>query len=442
MTFDPETTLGACLEDYLLRAARGERPSPDEYRERLGDVFGEFRSLIDADAAVESALEAQEAPRFPRAFGPYELLSELGRGGNGIVYLARRDGREVALKVLRRGFVADPVAVERFRREVEILRTAPHPSIVPLLDSGIEAGEPWYAMERIDGSTLEDLRRAGTPPAVRELCAGLAQVADALSHLHARGILHRDVKPSNVLRSDEGRYILCDFGLAHVAAEVSLTRTGDILGTPRYMSPEQVLGDKRAIGPATDLYGLGATLYEVLSGGPLFPAEEWDDLRHDVIHARPAPLPAAAPAGLGALVAAMLSKRPADRPPSAECAAQHLRRLAEDRRSILRGRGGRRLRRLAVAALAMLLSAYAVDRYLHRDARVLIESQPSGAAVAVRGRPIGVTPLRLSLPPGQAGIDLQLEGYERRSMTRTIRPGESVVLRVELVPATGADRAR
>ncbi|MCI0535895.1 MAG: WD40 repeat domain-containing serine/threonine protein kinase, partial [Verrucomicrobiales bacterium] len=217
----------------------------------------------------------------PRAFGDYELLSEIARGGMGIVYQARQVtlGRIVALKVILSAHMASPDFVERFRVEARSAASLDHPNIVPIYEIGEHAGEPFFSMKLVAGETLAARKaRVWNPKAEKP---GLAQIrsfvelitilARAVHYAHQRGVLHRDLKPNNVLLGPDDTPYLTDFGLAKlVEADSGMTRTSAVLGTPSYMSPEQARGEARTLTTAADIYGLGAVLYELLSGQPPF----------------------------------------------------------------------------------------------------------------------------------------------------------------------------
>ncbi|MCW8137387.1 MAG: serine/threonine protein kinase [Planctomycetota bacterium] len=196
--------------------------------------------------------------------GRYQTERELGRGGMGIVYAARDpEGRAVAVKLLKPGTASRE---RRFQREVEALVRLRHEGLVRLLDAGDHHGWPFLVTELVEGESLEE-RLARDGPLEPPLAAALLRdVARGLAHAHAQGVLHRDVKPSNVLIDRDGRGRLIDFGLTRDAAGPgSLTHSGQLLGTPGFWSPEQARGDRAAVGPATDVYGAGATLYAALS---------------------------------------------------------------------------------------------------------------------------------------------------------------------------------
>jgi serine/threonine protein kinase len=200
----------------------------------------------------------------------YALERELGRGGMATVYLARdlRQDRLVAIKVMHPR-LANALGAERFLREIAVAGTLIHPAIVPLSDSGTAAGVPYYVMPYVDGESLFDRLQRVRRLALPEALGYARDVAGALGYAHARGVLHRDVKPENILLAD-GRALVADFGLARAmgaADSGKLTATGVIVGTIYYMSPEQLRED-RDLDQRTDVYGLGCMLYEMLTGGP------------------------------------------------------------------------------------------------------------------------------------------------------------------------------
>ncbi|MHC4600426.1 MAG: protein kinase domain-containing protein, partial [Planctomycetota bacterium] len=207
-------------------------------------------------------------------FGPYRIVGELGRGGMGVVYRAVEValGREVALKVLLAGDRATPEQASRFLREARSAAVLSHPNIVPVFSAGTEKGVPYFAMEFIEGASLEE--EAAEPLPVRKAVEIVRDVARALSYSHGKSIVHRDIKPANILLDIRRTPKVTDFGLAKVLGDqTGLTQEGTALGTPAYMSPEQATGKTGEIGPLSDQYSLGAVFYELLAGRPPFLAE-------------------------------------------------------------------------------------------------------------------------------------------------------------------------
>ncbi|MBT6643923.1 MAG: serine/threonine protein kinase, partial [Planctomycetaceae bacterium] len=214
------------------------------------------------------------ASSLPVQFGEYELLEEIGRGGMGIVYRAVQKSlqRVVAVKMLLRRDLASPADLSRFRSEAEAAAQLDHPGIVSIFEVGEHDGHPFYSMRYIEGTTLSKRLEAGPIPP-REGARILLRVAEAVQAAHARGVLHRDLKPSNILIDLAGKPHVSDFGLAkRLEGNQTMTHTGAILGTPCYMSPEQAAGSRGDVGPVSDVWSLGAILYQVLVDRPPFQA--------------------------------------------------------------------------------------------------------------------------------------------------------------------------
>jgi len=205
-------------------------------------------------------------------FGDYELLEQIGRGGQGVVFRARQKSlnRTVALKVISLGQWASKTHLKRFRLEAEAAARLEHPGIVPIHGVGERDGQCYFSMKFIEGGQLDEVVKQ-TPRSIRHAVELITKVARTVHYAHQHGILHRDIKPGNILLDQKGEPHLTDFGLARlVESESSVTHTLEVLGTPSYMSPEQAVENNAAVSSVTDVYGLGAVLYQLLTGQPPF----------------------------------------------------------------------------------------------------------------------------------------------------------------------------
>ena len=204
--------------------------------------------------------------------GDYELLEEIGRGGQGVVFRARQKSlnRIVALKVIGLGQWATKTHLKRFRLEAEAAASLDHPCIVPIYEVGERDGQCYFSMKFIEGGQLDEVVK-DAPMSIRQAVELIAKVARTVHYAHEHGILHRDIKPGNILLDTKGEPHLTDFGLARlVESESTVTRTLEVLGTPSYMAPEQAAGNNARLTNATDVYGLGAVLYQLLTSHPPF----------------------------------------------------------------------------------------------------------------------------------------------------------------------------
>jgi WD40 repeat protein/serine/threonine protein kinase len=329
------------------------RPGPELVR-RLQDCPA--NTLVDAAgpgrAESSAAIRHQSWP----AVAGYEILAELGRGGMGVVYKARqtRLGRVVALKMLLAGAHASPQELARFRVEAEAVARLQHPNIVQIFEVGEEKGCPYLALEYVDGPNLAQQLK-GAPMPARTAADLVETLARAIDFAHARGIVHRDLKPANILLVSGGMVSgecpdlsfrgtthhspltthqpkITDFGLAKRLDATAYTQSGALLGTPDYMAPEQAAG--KAVGPATDVYGLGAILYHMLTGRPPFPAETPLETLLRLQAEEPVPpsvLQPKVPRDLGTICLKALAKEPARRYPSAAALAVDLRLFLDGR---------------------------------------------------------------------------------------------------------------
>jgi serine/threonine-protein kinase len=281
--------LASVLAELTDRLQRGEHVDLDEIQRShpdlaadLGELWG---AVLVADVAGSESVvleneKTSTAPSFessfdlPCEFADYVLEEEVGRGGMGIVFRARQTSldREVAVKMILSGTFATKSERERFRAEAEAAARLDHPNIVAVHEVGEHGEIPYFSLRYIAGMTLAERLRMKPMPA-RDAAEILAKVARAVDCAHQCGVLHRDLKPSNILLDEAGEPYVTDFGLAKRDNDANVTRTGAVIGTPAYMSPEQASGNRNAIGPASDIYGLGAILYYMLTGRPPFQAD-------------------------------------------------------------------------------------------------------------------------------------------------------------------------
>ena len=367
---DPRVLQAA--RDYLAELEAGRRPDRRVYEARHPDLAAAVAECLDG-VELAHGMGALRGPPAPAAvphlpLGDFQIVRELGRGGMGVVYEATQLslGRRVALKVLPFAAALDAKQLQRFRTESHAAAQLHHTNIVPVYAVGCERGTHYYAMQVIDGQPLDAYIRGlgtdadpaagddsptastaapGTPTrpataaqraAAHRVAAGIAcQVAQALDYAHEAGVVHRDIKPANLLLDARGTVWVTDFGLAQMTAEAGgVTRTGDVFGTLRYMSPEQAAGRRVEVDHRTDVYSLGATLYELLTRRPIFPAADRHALLNQILHDEPTPLRALdrhVPEELETIVLKATAKLPAERYATAGDLAADLRRYLDDR---------------------------------------------------------------------------------------------------------------
>jgi serine/threonine protein kinase len=321
--------------DLAHRARRNEPATLEEYRLRFPEEGNLIRAVLGDTPTGPPLPEpaGEPAAGWPAVPG-YEILGELAPGGMGVVYRARQIGlkRTVALKMIRTGVHAGPQERARFRVEAEAVASLSHPHIIQIHEFGEWEGVPYLAMELAEGGSLAG-RLAGGPLPAAEAAALVETLARAVQFVHDRGLIHRDLKPANVLLTGDGVAKLADFGLAkRLDQDQGLTRTRAVLGTASYMAPEQAAGDTQALGPAADVYALGAILYEVLTGRPPFRAATHELTIHQVLSEEPPPptqLRPDVPAELEAICLKCLEKEPGQRFASAAALAEDLRRYQD-----------------------------------------------------------------------------------------------------------------
>src|SRR5438445_3799914 len=238
----------------------------------VGDSGDEDELSRENVKSTSGVKEAVRAATMLGEFGDYELLEEIGRGGQGVVFRARQKSlnRTVALKVISLGQWASKAHLKRFRREAEAAASLDHPCIVPIYEVDERDGSCYFSMKFVEGGQLDEVVRREPMP-IRDAVELIAKVARTVHYAHEHGILHRDIKPGNILLDTNGEPHLTDFGLARLLeSESTITHTLEVLGTPSYMAPEQAAGNNAGLSSATDVYGLGAVFYQLLTGHPPF----------------------------------------------------------------------------------------------------------------------------------------------------------------------------
>jgi serine/threonine protein kinase len=425
-------SIARSLEEYLAAAEAGTAPPREEFLARYPELVEELDTCLAALRFIGRAAEgprsiadlAQTQPpeQALGTLGDFRIIREVGRGGMGVVYEAEQISlrRRVALKVLPFAATMDPRHLQRFHNEARAAASLDHPHIVPVHGVGCERGVHYYAMKFIDGQTLAAMiaglrQRSGRPIALdaqpttphipqpsapaspapdttpqaaastertpldrayfRRVAKWGIQAAEALDHAHSVGIVHRDVKPANLLVDNRGGLWVTDFGLAHIQSDARLTMTGDLVGTLRYMSPEQALAKRVVVDHRTDVYSLGATLYELLTLEPAFSGTDRQELLRQIAFEEPRPprrINRATPSELETIVLKAMEKNAPDRYATAKELAEDLGRFLADEPIEARPPGLlRRLRKFVrrrptlTTALVLLLAFFVLALLYH-----------------------------------------------------------------------------
>jgi serine/threonine protein kinase len=440
------------LVDVEYRTARGDSVAAREYKNRFPEhsevielALRELRQIVDStDRSALQTFGGERLADRPEAIGRFQVVKLVGKGGFGSVFQAYDTtlDRTVAIKVPHsRHFTVEEE--KRFLREGRSAARLRHPGIVPVYEIGRENGVPYIVSELIDGITLDEWRHHARPT-FRETGELVAQIADALDYAHRQGVVHRDVKPSNIIIDDSGQPYLTDFGLARCdGADVTLTLDGQILGTPAYMSPEQACGGNENVDARADIYSLGVVLYEMLSGKLPFEGNA-PTLLHQVVHTKPRSFQSMnmhIPAKLEQIVLKCLEKESDRRYATTAEVAKELRgwlrcQASHDRpRRSAHGRGSRRcwviaFAGMAVAACVLLLL---VSRAIHfsrtSTARALDGGQALSQSLAP-DEPLDASEQRAAEEPRvESPADpLPLATTKPNSSARTVGCGPSVQL--------------
>ncbi len=392
--------LSSALEAFCLAQEEGRNPQPSEVCGGDLQLELKLRSLLSLEPpALGAALSLDAEPMDAPTFEDFRLRMVLGEGGMGTVYRAYQPSlrRDVALKVLRGGWQAGSSGNSRMRREAELMASLDHPGIVPVHAIGSEGGVEYIAMRLLEGPSLSEVQK---PVEAEQAAVWGEHVARALDAAHLAGVVHRDVKPSNVLL-DRGQAVVVDFGLARSTTNQTLTRQGAVAGTLHYMPPEQLQRGASPLNPQGDVYGLGATLYELLAGNPPFQAETTEALIHQILTGEPISLRRmGVPTDLAAIVEQALEKDRERRYPSAAAFAADLRRFVNGEAVLARPtsrlyRWRRRIQRNPRAALGITLAtgallALSTSAYrAHRGRLAGVDHALQGATTALQQDSLG-----------------------------------------------------
>jgi len=469
---DCSEILAKLIQEYHHRLARGKRPVAGDFREAAGECYDEFEALLEQERLFDEAMATE---RFPRRFGnngEYTLVERLGMGGIGIVYKAiqRNVSRPVALKVLRGGWAGDESLLQRFLDGARKAAQIEHEHVVHIYDASVFQGRPYIAMQYVPGATLgevfERLRKVGPPPFhaghhealtgagapplngnnghtfVRRIAQLLLGPAQALQRYHDVGIVHRDIKPGNLILEPKGRLVLTDFDLARKFdtsfSQVAATK----VGTPGYMSPEQIDPRTRDVDGRADVYSLGVVLYEGMTQSTPFKEPGKGGSVFDRTLTERAPDPARLtpdlPRDACKVVLKALERRRRDRFPTMAAMTSDLDALAAGRPVAARPvpawtRATRRVWRFRWPAAALVLLAVGAIWWHTRRAVLHIDPRPGGM-IQIDEEEIGEGPLHgVELSPGKHEIVIRKRGFKEYRASLNLEPGSSLPLNPRLV---------
>jgi formylglycine-generating enzyme required for sulfatase activity/predicted Ser/Thr protein kinase len=406
---------------------------------------GSFSHQTDETLAPPTSAPAIKSGQLSGKFGRYRILRALGEGAMGAVYLAQDTQleREVALKTPQLSDNSEPELLERFYREARSAATLRHPRICPVYDVGEIDGTHYITMAYIEGRPLSDFVNPAVPQTEQQILIAVGKIAQALAEAHRRGIVHRDLKPANIMVDRQGEPVIMDFGLAQQirpGENQRLTQTGVILGSPAYMSPEQVEGDPTKVGPAADQYGLGVILYELLTGQVPFTGSLASVLGQILSRTptRPSRLRAGLDPRIEALCMKMLAKNPDERFPNLSAVAEQIAAIVRDRTNEPASKPPV-WKTWAWAALgaaaAVALLAAVILHFRFGKAVVEIQVDDPDVEVALRGTSLIVTAPgkdEIKVDPGQNELTITHKGLKFKTAAFTLERGNNEAVKVSV----------